>query len=78
MRFFHRHEGHRQHAGDYPAWPPVAAGGRVGLTLVQGTILDVVEVEEPISAAAYEMEINAIGTGMRILKYLHISKRLRP
>ncbi|MGH6952645.1 MAG: HAMP domain-containing protein, partial [Alphaproteobacteria bacterium] len=26
---------------------------------------------QPVSAAAYEMEINAIGTGMGVLKYLH-------
>ena len=28
-------------------------------------------VAQPVSAAAYEMEINAIGTGMGVLKYLH-------
>ena len=31
---------------------------------------EVAEVEEPTSAAAYEMEINVIGTGLGVLKYL--------
>lgn len=35
------------------------------------TLSDVVEVSEPLSAAAYEMEINTIGAGMGVLKYLH-------
>ena len=31
---------------------------------------EVAEVEEPTSAAAYEMEINVIGAGLGVLKYL--------
>ena len=31
---------------------------------------EVADVEEPTSAAAYEMEINVIGTGLGVLKYL--------
>lgn len=37
---------------------------------VDARIKEITEVEEPTSAAAYEMEINAIGTGMGVLKYL--------
>jgi len=33
---------------------------------------EIIEVKEPISAAAYEMEINAIGTGLGVLKHLSI------
>ncbi len=45
------------------------------VSLIQARIVDekvreITEVEEPTSAAAYEMEINAIGTGLGVLKYL--------
>ncbi len=45
------------------------------VALIQARIVDdkvrqITEVEEPTSAAAYEMEINAIGTGLGVLKYL--------
>ena len=30
----------------------------------------ITEIDEPTSAAAFEMEINAIGTGLGVLKYL--------
>ena len=33
-------------------------------------VREITEVEEPTSAAAYEMEINVIGTGLGVLKYL--------
>lgn len=32
----------------------------------------IIEVKEPVNAAAYEMEINAVGAGMGVLKYLDI------
>ncbi|MEX1205016.1 MAG: ATP-binding protein [Dongiaceae bacterium] len=31
----------------------------------------VVDVAQPMSAAAYEMEINTVGTGLGVMKYLH-------
>ena len=34
-------------------------------------ILEITEVEEPTSAAAYEMEINLLGTGFALVAYLH-------
>ena len=37
---------------------------------VEQRLLKVTEVEEPTSAAAYEMEINVIGTGLGVFKYL--------
>ncbi len=45
------------------------------VSLLQARIVDVkvreiTEVKEPTSAAAYEMEINVIGTGLGVLKYL--------
>ena len=42
-----------------------------GLTNIKLALQTISETEEPGSAAAYEMEINAIGTGMGILNYLH-------
>lgn len=41
-----------------------------GLTIVKKTTSEVTNIEEPISAAAYEMEINVLGTGMGVLSYL--------
>ncbi len=41
-----------------------------GLTTIKQALQTISEIEEPASAAAYEMEINAIGTGMGVLKYL--------
>ena len=38
--------------------------------IVDGKVREITEVEEPASAAAYEMEINVIGTGVGVLKYL--------
>ena len=38
--------------------------------IVDENVREITEVEEPTSAAAYEMEINAIGTGLGVLKYL--------
>ena len=45
------------------------------VSLIQAQIVDekvreIIEVEEPTSAAAYEMEINVIHTGFGVLKYL--------
>ena len=40
------------------------------LRTAQRAMHEVAEVEEPTSAAAYEMEINVIGTGMGVLNYL--------
>ena len=42
-----------------------------GLTNIKQALQTISEIEEPGSAAAYEMEINAIGTGMGVLNYLH-------
>jgi len=44
-----------------------------GLTRSKKALHEVANVEEPTSAAAYEMEINVIGTGMGVLKYLDTS-----
>ena len=38
--------------------------------IVNEKIREITEVIEPINAAANEMEINAIGTGLGVLKYL--------
>ena len=40
------------------------------LRTAQKAMHEVADVEEPTSAAAYEMEINVIGTGLGVLKYL--------
>ena len=40
------------------------------LRTAQKAMHEVAEVEEPTSAAAYEMEINVIGAGLGVLKYL--------
>ena len=37
---------------------------------IDETIREITEIEEPTSAAAYEMEINLIGTGFGVLGYL--------
>ena len=34
-------------------------------------VREVTEVDEPISVAAFDMEINLIGTGFAVLGYLH-------
>ena len=39
--------------------------------VVEERLVEVLEVDEPASAAAYEMEINLIGTGFGLLGYLH-------
>ena len=41
-----------------------------GLRTVKLALREVAEVEEPTSAAAYEMEINVIGTGLGVVGYL--------
>ena len=41
-----------------------------GLKELEQTVGQVTDIDEPISAAAYEMEINTIGSGMAVLKYL--------
>lgn len=41
-----------------------------GLTIVKKTTSEVTNIEEPTSAAAYEMEINMLGTGMGVFSYL--------
>ena len=41
-----------------------------GLKQLEQTVSQVTEIDEPISAAAYEMEINTISSGMAVLKYL--------
>ena len=43
------------------------------LSTVKHALSKVTEVEEPTSAAAYEMEINVIGAGLGVLKYLDTS-----
>lgn len=46
----------------------------LGLVRVQDALHDIIETQQPISAAAYEMEINIIGVGvgvgMGVMKYL--------
>ena len=49
----------------------VAAGSYLQLRLVEGKLAQIVDEEEPQSAAAYELEINLIGTGFAVLDYLH-------
>ncbi len=39
--------------------------------VVEERLVEVLEVDEPASATAYEMEINLIGTGFGLLGYLH-------
>ena len=41
-----------------------------GLLTAREALTEVTQVTEPMSAAAYEMEINIIGTGLGVLKYL--------
>ncbi len=41
-----------------------------GFRVAERAMHEVADVEEPTSAAAYEMEINVIGTGLGVLKYL--------
>ena len=41
-----------------------------GLRTAERAMHEVSEVEEPTSAAAYEMEINVIGSGLGVVKYL--------
>lgn len=45
-----------------------------GLDLVAQHMRKLAEIEEPASAAAYEMEINVNGMGMAVLKYLNNSR----
>ncbi len=40
------------------------------LRTIEKDLTEITTVEEPTSAAAYEMEINVIGTGLGVLKYL--------
>ena len=49
----------------------VAAGSYLQLRLIEGKLAKIVDEEEPQSAAAYELEINLIGTGFAVLGYLH-------
>ena len=42
---------------------------------IHQSLRQVATVEEPANAAAYEMEINVIGTGMGVLKYLETGDR---
>ena len=42
----------------------------INVRSVDRSLTEMTTVEVPLSAAAYEMEINAIGTGMGVLKYL--------
>ena len=48
-----------------------AAGSYPRLRLIEGKLAKIVDEEEPQSAAAYELEINLIGTGFAVLGYLH-------
>ena len=41
-----------------------------GLSVLQQAMHELADSKEPISAAAYEMEINVNGTGLGVLKYL--------
>ncbi len=41
-----------------------------GLKQLEQTVGQVTDIDEPISAAAYEMEISTISSGMAVLKYL--------
>ena len=38
---------------------------------IESGLENIVEVEEPISAAAYEIEINTLGSGFAVLGYVH-------
>ena len=38
---------------------------------IESKIREITEVEEPTSAAAFEMEINLLGTGFALVAYLH-------
>ncbi|MBM4141604.1 MAG: hypothetical protein FJ242_09035 [Nitrospira sp.] len=38
---------------------------------IEKNIKKIIHIEEPASAAGYEMEINLIGTGFAVLGYLH-------
>ena len=49
----------------------LAAGSYLQLILIEGKLAKIVDEEEPQSAAAYELEINLIGTGFAVLGYLH-------
>ena len=49
----------------------VAAGSYLQLRLIEGKLAKIVDEEDPQSAAAYELEINLIGTGFAVLGYLH-------
>lgn len=42
----------------------------LGLTQIQSTFKNVAEIDEPLSAAAYEIEINIIETALGVMKYL--------
>lgn len=41
-----------------------------GLKIFEQAMRDVIDINEPISAAAYEMEINVKGIGLNVLRYL--------
>jgi len=41
-----------------------------GLSTLQKSVHKLADIEEPAAAAAYEMEINVLGLGMGVLKYL--------
>ena len=43
----------------------------LAMTELKAAFSDVAEVSEPLSQAAYELEINTIGAGMGVFKYLH-------
>ena len=49
----------------------LAAGSYPQLFLIEGKLAKIVDEEEPRNAAAYELEINLIGTGFAVLGYLH-------
>lgn len=42
-----------------------------GLSVLQKAMHELADIREPLSAAAYEMEINVNGIGLGLLKYLH-------
>jgi hypothetical protein len=37
---------------------------------LRGDVENVIEIDQPMAAASYEMEINAVGYGLGVLKYL--------
>ncbi|MCH9023398.1 MAG: hypothetical protein IID32_11650 [Planctomycetes bacterium] len=45
--------------------------GYLQILTINSKIGEITEIEEPTSAAAYEMEINLIGTGFGLLGYLY-------